>query len=187
MPLIDCTLIKGYNAATRRLLSERLTDAACSAIGADQNLVTITIKEVAPDNYMRGRQQRTPASAPEQPEQIVHRYLKAMEARDLEAAAIFLSDMFEVICPGNKRFKTLAEFTKWAQPRYRSISKTFLSTDVSFQGLDATVFCHGTLSGVWHDGTDFANIRFMDRFSLTAGLITSQQIWNDMPMAASGP
>ena len=37
MPLIDCTLIKGYNAATRRLLSERLTDAACSAIGADQH------------------------------------------------------------------------------------------------------------------------------------------------------
>ncbi|MEJ6767930.1 MAG: tautomerase family protein [Paracoccaceae bacterium] len=186
MPLIDCTLIKGYDAVTRRLLSERLTDAACSAIGADPNLVTVTIAEVAPDNYMRGRQHRTPASAPEQPEQIVHRYLKAMEDRNLEAATLFLSDTFEIICPGNQRFKTPAEFSKWAQSRYRSISKTFLSTDVSFHGRDATVFCNGTLSGVWHDSTDFADIRFVDRFVLTAGIITSQQIWNDMPMTVTG-
>ena len=185
MPLIECTLIEGYSALTRRLVSERLADAACSAIGADADFVTVTIKEVAPDNYMRGRIPRTPASAPQQADQIVHLYLQAMEARDLDPAAGFLSDTFEITCPGNRRFKTLAEFTAWVQPRYRSISKTFQSTDVSFQGCDATVFCHGTLSGVWHDGTTFAEIRFVDRFSVTAGCITSQQIWNDMPEAAS--
>jgi hypothetical protein len=109
-----------------------------------------------------------------------------MEARDLGAAAEFLGDTFEIICPGNRRFSTLAEFTDWAQPRYRSISKTFLSTDVSFHGGDATVFCHGTLSGVWHDGSTFAGIRFVDRFVLTDGCITSQQIWNDMAEVISG-
>ena len=186
MPLIECTLIEGHSALTRRLVSERLTDAACSAIGAEANFVTVTIKEVAPENYMRGRIPRTPASCPRQPDQIVHLYLQAMEARDLDTAAGFLGETFEIICPGNRRFSTLAEFTDWAQPRYCSISKTFLSTDVSFHASDATVFCHGTLSGVWHDGSTFAGIRFVDRFSLTAGRLTSQQIWNDMAEVISG-
>ena len=94
MPLIECTLIEGYSALTRRLVSERLTDAACSAIGADANFVTVTIKEVAPENYMRGRIQRAPAEAPLQPDKIVHLYLQAMEARDLGAAVEFLGDTF---------------------------------------------------------------------------------------------
>ena len=186
MPLIECTLIEGYSALTRRLVSERLTDAACSAIGADANFVTVTIKEVAPENYMRGRIPRMPAKAPLQPDQIVHLYLQAMEVRDLGAATGFLGDMFEIICPGNRRFSTLAEFTDWSQLRYRSISKTFLSTDVSFHGDDATVFCHGTLSGIWHDGSTFVGIRFVDRFSLSAGRINLQQIWNDMAEVISG-
>ena len=92
MPLIECTLIEGHSALTRRLVSERLTDAACSAIGAEANFVTVTIKEVAPENYMRGRIPRTPASCPRQPDQIVHLYLQAMEASDLDAATGFLAD-----------------------------------------------------------------------------------------------
>ncbi len=34
MPLIECTLIKGYEKNTRQLLNQRLTDATCSVIGA---------------------------------------------------------------------------------------------------------------------------------------------------------
>ena len=32
MPLIECTLIKGYDAEVRKRLAERVTDAACSSI-----------------------------------------------------------------------------------------------------------------------------------------------------------
>ena len=63
MPLIECTLIKGYDSNTRRIIAERITDAACSAIGAAPEFVTVTINEVAADNYMRGRTGRTPATA----------------------------------------------------------------------------------------------------------------------------
>lgn len=58
MPLIECTLIEGYDAPTRRLVCERITDAACSAIGASPEFVIVTVKEVAPENYMRGRSQK---------------------------------------------------------------------------------------------------------------------------------
>ena len=42
MPLIECLLIKGYDSDTRRIVSERLTDAACSAIGADPEFVHVS-------------------------------------------------------------------------------------------------------------------------------------------------
>ena len=67
MPLVECVLIKGYNNTTRKILAERITDAACSAIGAAPEFVTVTISEVDSDNYMRGRTQRTPSVAPMQP------------------------------------------------------------------------------------------------------------------------
>ena len=64
MPMIECTLIKGYEKDTRQLLAERVTDAASSTIGAHPDQVIVTIKEVHATNYMRGRATRTPAAAP---------------------------------------------------------------------------------------------------------------------------
>ena len=43
MPLIECTLIKGYDTKVRQRLAERVTDAACSTIGAAADFVTVTI------------------------------------------------------------------------------------------------------------------------------------------------
>jgi hypothetical protein len=36
------------------------------------------------------------------------------------------------------------------------------------------------LYGVWCDGSAFNGIRFIDRFTITDGKITSQQVWNDL-------
>jgi len=182
MPLIECTLIKGYPALTRQLISERITDAACSVIGAGPDFVIVTIKEVDPDNYMRGRVHKSPAKAPDQPDDIVSAYLRAMNERDLKTASCFLSNNFKMICPGNIKFKTLVEFVEWAQNRYRTISKTISSIDISFYGLDTTVFCRGTLSGTWQDGSTFSDVRFIDRFDLSDGLITLHEIWNDLAL-----
>lgn len=74
MPMIECTLIKGYDQQTRQLISERLTDMACATIGAHPDLVIVTIKEVEAENYMRGRINRTPAKAPLQPEVMVRQF-----------------------------------------------------------------------------------------------------------------
>ena len=180
MPLIECTLIKGYDEDTRRVLAERVTDAACSTIGAASDFVTVTINEVESANYMRGRTRRTPASAPQQPDAIIKAFLAAMEQRDLATAQSFLADGFTMVFPGNARFTTLEELIAWARERYQSVSKTFEAFDVSYQGLDAVVHCHGTLAGLWLDGSPFSGIRFIDRFTLSQGRITSQKVWNDL-------
>ena len=180
MPLIECTLIKGYDSQVRKRLAERVTDAACSSIGAASDFVTVTIKEVDPDNYMRGRTSRVPASAPKPAEDIVRGFLAAIEARDLDAAKSHLSDDFTMTFPGNARFAELEELVAWARQRYQSVSKSYEGFDTAFHGTRSTVFCFGTLSGSWLDGTRFSDIRFIDRFELESETIVSQMVWNDM-------
>ena len=183
MPLIECTLIKGYDSEVRKRLAERVTDAACSAIGAAPDFVTVTIKEVESDNYMRGRTSRVPASAPRPAEDVVRGFLAAMEARDLDAAKTHLSDDFTMAFPGNARFTELDELVAWARDRYRSVTKSYDGFDTAYHGTTSTVFCYGTLSGTWLDGSDFNGIRFIDRFTLEGETITSQMVWNDLAEA----
>ena len=76
MPIIDCKLTAGYDETTRKLLAERITDAACSSTGAAPEFVTITITEISPNNYMRGRTQKKPAKAPLQSNDIIQNYLR---------------------------------------------------------------------------------------------------------------
>jgi phenylpyruvate tautomerase PptA (4-oxalocrotonate tautomerase family) len=183
MPLIECTLIEGYNSDTRRLVSERITDAACSAIGASPEFVIVTVKEVAAENYMRGRSQKMPAPAPIQPDEIVKQFLSSMHNRKLDDAQKWLADGAEMVFPGGKRFTALVEIVAWAKTRYQSVLKTFERVETSFNSKDATVYCHGTLQGVWLDGTNFDGIRFIDRFSIRDCKITHQQVWNDLAEA----
>ena len=88
-----------------------------------------------------------------------------------------------MIFPGGKRFTALTEIVTWAKTRYQSVLKTFERVETSFDGQDATVYCHGTLQGIWLDGSSFDGIRFIDRFSLSGGKITNQQVWNDLAEA----
>ena len=180
MPLIECTLIKGYDAEVRKRLAERVTDAACSSIGAASDFVTVTIKEVDPDNYMRGRTSRVPASAPRPAEEIVRGFLAAMEARDLDRAQSMLGDGFTMTFPGTGPMTSLAELIAWSKGRYRFVTKTYETTEAFHAKGVAVVYTQGTLSGEWPDGSAFSGIRFIDRFELTGGKITRQDVWNDM-------
>ena len=180
MPLIECTLIRGYDSKVRKRLAERVTDAACSSIGAAADFVTVTIKEVDSDNYMRGRTSRAPASAPRPAEDIIREFLAAMEARNLDAARLHLSDDFTMTFPGNARFSTLEELVEWARGRYQSVVKEYEGFDTALHGTRSTVFCFGTLSGNWLDGTGFSGVRFIDRFELEGETIISQMVWNDL-------
>ena len=68
----------------------------------------------------------------------------------------------------------------WARQRYQSVKKSYKGFDTAFHGTRSTVFCFGTLSGSWLDGSGFSGIRFVDRFELEGETIVSQMVWNDM-------
>ena len=110
---------------------------------------------------------------------LVRRFLAAMEARDLPTAEAMLAPGFVMRFPGTGEMTTLAQLIDWAAPRYRFVKKTY-DADEAIPGPVAVVYCRGTLSGEWPDGTPFDGIRFIDRFEVEAGRITRQDVWNDI-------
>ena len=118
--------------------------------------------------------------------ELIRRYLGAMEQRDLPAARSCLGEGFRMTFPGENTFTEIEQLIDWASSRYREVSKTIEGLDVCVnkpsRGDDPTmtVYCFGTLSGRWPDGTEFGGIRFIDRFAVVNNTITEQWVWNDL-------
>ena len=181
MPIVDLHLIEGYNASDKRRLSEAITDAIRLVIPAPAELVTVMIHDLPEENYYRGRRIRKPASAKLDPCKLVQNYLTALEARNLMKAEANLAEDFEMWFPGAAHMTSLEELIQWAKSRYNFVTKSYVGFD-ALQSSDeaAVVYCRGTLSGEWLDGTAFNDIRFIDRFEIINEKITRQDVWNDI-------
>ena len=181
MPVVTVTVMEGYDEETRRTLAERLTDAVSATIAAPLDGITVIVHEVAkPVGYMRGRQSRVPGAPVARPAAVVRAYLDALEKRDLDAARALLADDFVATFPGGAAIRTPEELAEWARGRYRSVRKVYERTDEAAGAEGVAVYVFGTLSGTWLDGTTFEGIRFIDRFTVTAGRIRDQRVWNDL-------
>ncbi|MEM9059112.1 MAG: tautomerase family protein [Pseudomonadota bacterium] len=180
MPVINVTLIAGYDDATRQRLCERLTDAAMATISAPAEAVTVFITEVQPTSYMRGREAKVPAPPPAPPGELCLDFLDALGAREIDRAEALIGDGFEMIFPGPVRFTGFSELMAWAAPRYRTIGKKIARVDEAPLGETVAVYVTGTLIGEKPDGTPFEDIRFIDRFEVRAGKIIRQEVWNDL-------
>lgn len=180
MPVIELHLIEGYDAAAKVRLGHAVTDAVRLVVPADPDAVTVLMHELPASSYMRGRRARRPARALPDPAETVRAFLVAMEARDLTRAESFLGQGFTMTFPGGVHMTTLSELVAWATSRYQHVTKTFDRLDVAATERGAVVHCHGTLAGAWPDGSPFEGIRFADRFELTDGKITRQDVWNDL-------
>ena len=180
MPVVEIHLLEGYGEAEKARLGRALTDAVRFVVPAPPEAITVMMHEMPATDYFRGGQKRTPAPALAEPCAIVRAFLDAMEARDLDHARTFLGERFEMVFPGSARMSRLEEMAARAGTRYRSVTKRYERFE-AFQGEQAAiVYCFGTLEGEWLDGGAFADIRFIDRFELTGGLITRQDVWNDL-------
>ena len=111
----------------------------------------------------------------------IRAYLDAMERRDLPAAQALLAPGFFMVFPGGRRFEALPALVEWAKPRYKRALKTYERFDVAPQpDGSAVVYCFGSLHGELNDGSTYAGIRFIDRFTVRDGKLADQMVWNDM-------
>lgn len=180
MPVIEAHVLEGYDAEAKRRLSSGLTNAVRVVMPAKDEAITVLIHELPAENYARGGQARSPAPALPDPAGVVRAYLAAMEARDLDAAQTFLHPEFEMVFPGTAPMRGLGELIEWAKGRYRFVTKTYDAVEAFHDGDSTVVYVRGALSGEWPDGRPFDGIRYIDRFALTGGLITRQDVWNDI-------
>jgi phenylpyruvate tautomerase PptA (4-oxalocrotonate tautomerase family) len=179
MPVIEAHLVSGYGAAEKARLGRALTAAVQSVIPAAPELITIILHDLPTEDYYRGGTTRTPAPALPDPAETVRAFLKAMEARDLAAAEAFLAEGFAMTFPGGVKMTTLPALVAWAKPRYRFVRKRYEAFE-TVPGQPAIVWCHGALAGEWPDGAAFEGIRFVDRFEVTRGALSRQDVWNDI-------
>lgn len=181
MPIVELHVLEGYQADEKRRLAESITDAVRFVVPAAPELVTVMIHDMPSENYYRGRVSRSPAAALPDPTDLIRNYLSAMEAREIEKAEAMLADQFTMHFPGTGPLTKLQELIDWAKPRYRYVTKTYEGFDaMQSAGDEAIVYCRGTLSGEWPDGTAFKEIRFIDRFEVIGGKISRQDVWNDI-------
>jgi phenylpyruvate tautomerase PptA (4-oxalocrotonate tautomerase family) len=179
MPVVEIHLLEGYDADAKARLGAALTNAVRSVVPAAPDLVTVMIHDLPTSDYYRGGVTRQGAAALPDPADTVRAYLDAMEARDLDSAQAMLGDGFTMTFPGAPPMTKLQDLIDWARPRYHYVKKTYSGFD-TVHGDTTVVYCHGTLQGEWPDGTMFGGVRFVDRFELTEGKITRQDVWNDL-------
>lgn len=179
MPVTQITLLPGYPPEVRARLVGRVSNAVRSVIASPEAGTTTFVQEVV--TYQRDGRVFTEgrAALPVASEQV-QKFLAAMQARDLSLAQSFLSSDFVMCFPGGSHFTQLADLVAWGRQRYSKIGKHIEQLDEAWAGDVAVVHCHGTLYGEWPDCRAFEGIRFIDRFELKDGLITKQDVWNDL-------
>ena len=114
----------------------------------------------------------------------VRQFLECMEARDLPTAGALLAPGFRMTFPGGRVMTALDDLVAWSRQRYRFVSKSYEGFDTVPAGDHCVVYCFGTLSGAWPDGSSFEGVRFVDRFEVTAHGIRRQDVWNDLAEVA---
>ncbi len=112
--------------------------------------------------------------------ELVTRFLRLMEERDLETAESFMAPAAQIIFPSGKQFGSQREMVAAARDRYQWVKKRFDQIDALEEGNQAVVYVLGTLYGVNRYDVPFADVRYVDRFVVQNGQITRQEVWNDL-------
>ncbi len=112
---------------------------------------------------------------------IVDTYMELSMIPDPEGAAAYVSDDFELIFTGARRFDSPAGSTGFNAKRYQWVKKRILRRHAALDPASGNihVYCSGYLYGAWPDGTAFDNNRFMDALVIRDGKIISLNVWND--------
>lgn len=131
---------------------------------------------------IQNRRQKNSQPAQRDIEQV-RGFLSAMEERDLIRAQHYLAANVVMQFPGAPPMQLLNEVVQWAATRYHRVSKTCHAVDQCLYSNGSVVVCHGVLTVEWLDGKITTGVRFIDRFELTDGLITRQDVWNDLAIA----
>ena len=110
----------------------------------------------------------------------VKEYVKAMGSLEISKAQSFVGSDFSATYPGGRVFTSLSECAAWSKAHYQRLEMSPEHFDQCHNEKETVVYCYGTLSGVNLDGSQFTEIRCVDRFTVIEGLIRSQQLWNDL-------
>ena len=186
MPVISITMLPGYSKEAEAKLVGRVAMAARSVVASPAAGTTVFVNHA--QTYQRnGAVLSTGAMECVDAAKLVRRFLDHMQERNLTAAAALLAPGFTMRFPGSPVMRRLEELVAFSRGRYRNTAKSYERFDESWTDDGAIVYCFGTLYGHWLDGSAFEGIRFIDRFEVNEGLISRQDVWNDLALHTQAP
>ena len=120
---------------------------------------------------------KTPAS----PSEIVNEYLRILMIPDPAGARAFVAPDLQIRFTGGRAMSDPAQCAAFNAKRYAWVKKRIERTEVveGATSIEAIVYSLGTLYGAWPDGAAFEGNRYVDRYVVRNGLITSMEVWND--------
>jgi hypothetical protein len=111
--------------------------------------------------------------------EIVRKYLEAMLKHDVAIAEKFIHSDAKIVYPGGKVFNAVATLSESSSKKFKTLTKNYERFEGFEQDNHNVVYVLGTLDGTWPDDTPFAGIRFVDRYEITDGRISMQEVWSD--------
>ncbi|MFS0894977.1 hypothetical protein [Microbacterium sp. 179-I 3D3 NHS] len=120
---------------------------------------------------------------------LVDRYLQFCEDRDLaSASALWAPGIPRIEFPGPVVYSSLDELVAASRAQYAWVRKRRDEYAVATDADGAwTVTSIGRLYGVGLDGADFADVRYVDVFTVGGDGIRAQRVWNDLVIAGIVP
>lgn len=111
--------------------------------------------------------------------EIVRAFLEASMVPDPEKAATYMADDVDITFTGGRKFTHPSGPTSVNARRYAWVKKRMERFDVARGDGETVVYSVGTLYGAWPDGEAFEGNRYVDRYVVRDGRITTMDVWND--------
>lgn len=165
MPVIETTLIEGYDADTKARLMKGMARVVLSVMAASPDGITTVIREVAPSSYARGGVSRVPGPPLPPAVDLASAFATALTKGDRDAIAPLVAEHFTATDEQGKSVD-LAALLSAATGKPRSYSRfdEALTEDGIF------VFAEGTI------GTAPAT-RFIERYTVSGRTISAYAVW----------
>jgi phenylpyruvate tautomerase PptA (4-oxalocrotonate tautomerase family) len=172
MPVVETTILEGYDAATKTRLLKGMMRAVRSVMAAPPDGIVTILREVHPTSYARGGVSRVPGPPLPPAADVAAALAAALEKGDAAAAgALATADFTSTDIHGERR--DLAGSINAA----KSLRRAYERFDEAMTDEDRIVFGQGTLEGTAPDGTAVSGVRFIDRFRLTGALVAEVESW----------
>ncbi|MCC2613883.1 MULTISPECIES: hypothetical protein [Rhizobium/Agrobacterium group] len=160
MPVIETTLIEGYDAETKARLMKGMARVVRSVIAAVPEGTITVIREVSPSSYARGGIPRVPGPPLPPATDFVADFAKALASGDAAKASAFLTPEFTAT-------DTKGATINLAGLMNAAAGRVYVRFDESVNDENVLVFAEGRAGSA----------RFIERFTISGKLISGYTIW----------
>ncbi len=180
MPIIEAHILHGYDQGVRTRLAHGLTDAMRLVIPAPPESITVVVRELQAENYMRGGAIRRRGVALPDAAELVRRFHVALTSGDFATAGACLTEDCVIILPGGTRVADPGEIAAFTAGRWSDVVMHPEGADVCAGPVGPIVYLRTRVSGELRDGTRRENMRATQRFEFRGPLIARIEAMSDL-------